>query len=167
MQILHVVDKHDSDVGLGLNNRRRRPPFRPHTTVNAYSEGPEHARAPTRVASAQAPPALTEMQDAPHTESQRTGRRRPAVRRPTRPTTGEPAPQNWSNRAPRVAVDEPIRGAPRQALAARSGPRKAYFLRMAFIGASSGAAAFFFLMARRFMPFMAFAFFPPFRIFLV
>ena len=32
---------------------------------------------------------------------------------------------------------------------------------MAFIGASSAAAAFFFLMARRFMPFMAFAFLPP------
>ena len=29
---------------------------------------------------------------------------------------------------------------------------------MAFIGASSGAAAFFFLMARRFMPFIAFPF---------
>ena len=63
--------------------------------------------------------------------------------------------------APHVAVEEPIRGAPRQVLAARYGPRKAHFLRMAFIGASSGAAAFFFLMARRFMPFMAFAFLPP------
>ena len=43
----------------------------------------------------------------------------------------------------------------------------AHFLRMAFIGASSAAAAFFFLMARRFMPFMAFAFLPPLRISLV
>ena len=34
---------------------------------------------------------------------------------------------------------------------------------MAFIGASS-SAAFFFLMARRLMPFIAFAFFPPFLI---
>ena len=62
-----------------------------------------------------------------------------------------------------MAVDEPIRGAS-QVLAARKDPRKAHFLRIAFIGASSGAAAFFFLMARRFMPFMALPFFPPFRI---
>ena len=63
-----------------------------------------------------------------------------------------------------MAVEEPIRGAPRRVLAARYGPRKAHFLRIAFIGASSGAAAFFFLMARRFMPFMALPFFPPLRI---
>ena len=62
-----------------------------------------------------------------------------------------------------MAVDEPIRGAS-QVLAARKDPRKVHFLRIAFIGASSGAAAFFFLMARRFMPFMALPFFPPFRI---
>ena len=37
---------------------------------------------------------------------------------------------------------------------------------MAFIGASSAAAAFFFLMARRFIPFIAFAFLPPLRIYL-
>merc|ERR1719337_112281 len=43
-------------------------------------------------------------------------------------------------------------------------PRQAHFLRIAFIGASSAAAAFFFLMARRFIPFMAFAFLPPFLI---
>merc|ERR1719174_3555378 len=102
-----------------------------------------------------------EVQDALHTESQRTGRRRPAVRRSTRPTTGEPAPQNWSNSGPargRRRTD------PRRSAASSRRPRKAHFLRMAFIGASSGAAAFFFLMARRFMPFMALAFLPPLRI---
>ena len=93
------------------------------------------------------------MRDAPHTESQRTGRPRPNDR-------GVNASE-LVLQAPRVAVDEPIRGAPRQALAARSGPRKAHFLRMAFIGASSSAAAFFFRMARRFM---AIAFLWPFLI---
>ena len=66
-----------------------------------------------------------------------------------------------------MAVDEPLRGAPRRSAASFRRPRKAHFLRMAFIGASSGAAAFFFLMARRFIPFTAFAFFPPFLIYLV
>ena len=72
--------------------------FAPIPRLVRTREGLQRTRAPNRAASAQAPPALTEMQDAPHTESQRTGRRRPAVRRSTRPTTGEPAPQNWSFR---------------------------------------------------------------------
>ena len=87
------------------------------------------------------------MQDTPHTESQRTGRRRVL-------------------QASHVVVDEPIRGASPQSFVpfeVRT-QEKAHFLRIAFIGASSAAAAFFFLMARRFMPFMAFAFFPPFLI---
>ena len=114
------------------------------------NEGPEHARAPKRAASAQAPPALPEMQDAPHTESQRTGRRRVL-------------------QASHVVVDEPIRGASPQSFVpfeVRT-QEKAHFLRIAFIGASSAAAAFFFLMARRFIPFIAFAFLPPVRMFQV
>ena len=65
--------------------------------------------------------------------------------------------------APHVVIDEPIRGASPQSFVpfeVRT-QEKAHFLRIAFIGASSAAAAFFFLMARRFMPFMAFAFLPP------
>ena len=68
----------------------------------------------------------------------------------------------------RTGPSGPARGRrrsdPRRSAASSRRPRKAHFLRMAFIGASSGAAAFFFLMARRFMPFIAFPFFPPFLI---
>ena len=56
----------------------------------AYKGGPRtRTRAPNWAASAQAPPALSEMQDAPHSESQRMGRQRPAGRRSTRPTKRE------------------------------------------------------------------------------
>ena len=71
-----------------------------------------------------------------------------------------------------ASASELVLQAPRVAVAALRGKfsplenahEMAHFLRMAFIGASSAAAAFFFLMARRLMPFIAFAFFPPFRI---
>ena len=35
MQTPHA-DEHNNDGGLGLNNRRRRPPFHTHITVSAY-----------------------------------------------------------------------------------------------------------------------------------
>ena len=113
MQILHV-DEHNSDVGLGLDNRRRRrPPFRPHTTVSAYKRGsrtrprPEQGRLRPGAAST-------------HGNAGRPTHRKPA--------NGPPAPcrsplhkaddrgasaSELLLQAPHVAVDEPIRGAPR------------------------------------------------------
>ena len=139
MQTLHVVDEHVTDVGLGLGNRRRRPPLRPHTAVRT-SEGPRTRPRPEQ------------------------GCLRPGaasthgnVGRPTHrdPADGPPAPCDDRG----ANASELVLQVPRVAVAALRGKfsplekahEMAHFLRMAFIGASSGAA-FFFMARRRFMP---------------
>ena len=105
MQTLHVVDEHVSDVGLGLGNRRRRPPLRPHTAVRT-SEGPRTRPPPEQ------------------------GRLRPGaasthgnVGRPTHrnPADGPPASCDLRTGPSGPARGrQPIRGASRQVLDARN-----------------------------------------------
>ena len=129
----------------------------------ACSPIPRQMRGPNRPAPRRGPPPPRRRQ---HSQKCRTPRTPRASERAAGALPfAAPQGRRQGSQRLRTGPSGPARGRrrsdPRRSAASSRRQRKAHFLRMAFIGASSGAAAFFFLMARRFMPFMAFAFLPP------